>query len=306
MSLTVTRIDLADTGSPEGLVSAILNVEQDLPIPVPIERLCQQLDIVEIKPLTTEGFEGGLLTQRLKTNGIILIKEEQRKRAGYSKRQRFTIAHELGHFLIPSHVPSADGSFLCSTTDLLRQPKKEQSRRAKMEVEANKFASLILMPPPHLRKLLNAKRYPDLKTIGELHQHFDVSKDAAARAYAEFNPETVAIVVVRNGEFQRSYRNRAFPWISLKRGDKIPNSSLFYSFTRQGEPSHSDEADSAHWIETERGKRIPRMYEQVIHQSNGFAMIQLKIYEPDFDELDELEGMTSKERYARQRAKWER
>src|SRR3984957_15739781 len=39
-------------------------VTENLPIPVPIEELCRQLDIIEIQPLTTQGFEGGLLTDR--------------------------------------------------------------------------------------------------------------------------------------------------------------------------------------------------------------------------------------------------
>ncbi|MCP4122531.1 MAG: ImmA/IrrE family metallo-endopeptidase [Bacteroidetes bacterium] len=304
MSFSITRIDLADTGSPEGLVTAIFKVEKKIQIPVPIDQLCRHLDIVEIQSLKTEGFEGGLLTQRLKTNGIILVKGSPKNNGDYSKRQRFTIAHELGHFLIPSHVPSRDESFLCSRADMLRQPKKDQDKQAKMEVEANRFASLILMPPPMLREILNGKPYPNLKTIVEIHNHFDVSKEAAARAYAEYNPETVAVVVVHNGKYLRSYRNKAFPWVSLVRGQKIPESSLLYSYTRHGEPSHSDETDTAPWIETERGRSIPKMYEQVMHQSKGFAMIQLKIFEPDIEEYDEYENLTSKERYARQSAKW--
>jgi hypothetical protein len=38
--MQISRIDLADKGSPEGIVMAILKAEPDLPIPVPIEELC--------------------------------------------------------------------------------------------------------------------------------------------------------------------------------------------------------------------------------------------------------------------------
>lgn len=38
--MQISRIDLADKGSPEGLVMAILKSEPSLPIPVPIEELC--------------------------------------------------------------------------------------------------------------------------------------------------------------------------------------------------------------------------------------------------------------------------
>jgi len=41
----VMRMDLADTGSPEGLVSLILKHEPELRVPVPIEELALQLEI---------------------------------------------------------------------------------------------------------------------------------------------------------------------------------------------------------------------------------------------------------------------
>src|ERR1700682_6291310 len=108
--MQIPRRDLADKGSPEGIVRAILKAEPTLPIPVPIEELCRRLDIVEIQALTTEGFEGGLLTNRDRSSGIILVKN------GVSRqRRRFTLGHELGHFLMPSHVPDDKGRFLCST-----------------------------------------------------------------------------------------------------------------------------------------------------------------------------------------------
>ena len=134
----VARIDLADAASPERLVIEILKCETQLPIPVPIEQLCAQLDIVEIKPLTTPAFEGALLTDTDKHSGIILYNQ-----ASQPKRRRFTIAHELCHFLAPSHVPNTEGRFLCSQADMLLLAANEQDRRRRMEVEANRFASLI-------------------------------------------------------------------------------------------------------------------------------------------------------------------
>src|SRR6266850_3106359 len=84
--MQISRMDLADKGSPEGIVLAILKAEPNLPIPVPIEELCRRLDIMEIQALTTEGFEGGLLTDRERSSGIILVKN------GVSRqRRRFTL-----------------------------------------------------------------------------------------------------------------------------------------------------------------------------------------------------------------------
>ena len=67
--MQISRMDLADKGSPEGIVMAILKAEPNLPIPVPIEELCRQLDIIEIQALTTQGFEGGLLVVEVEASG---------------------------------------------------------------------------------------------------------------------------------------------------------------------------------------------------------------------------------------------
>jgi len=98
-----------------------------------------------------------------------------------------------------------------------------------MEVEANKFSSLILIPPPFLRIKLRNQPSPDLQHIPQLAGDFQVSKQAMAHAYAEYHPELVAIVVTQNGQVLRCYRNPVrFPFIQIKRGDPIPRGSLFH------------------------------------------------------------------------------
>jgi IrrE N-terminal-like domain len=128
------------------------------------------------------------------------------------QRRRFTLGHELGHFLMPSHVPDAEGRFLCSQRDLLLLSAKEGDRRARMEIEANRFSSLILMPPPALRTEIGKRSAPSLEHMLSLAKKFDVSKEAMARAYAEYHSEAIAFVVVREGKVLRTYSNKTrFP-----------------------------------------------------------------------------------------------
>src|SRR5690242_18250001 len=124
--MRISRMDLdgKGMGSPEGLVTAILKIEKDLPIPVPIEDLCRQLDVTNIADLETEGFEGALITDTTKSSAMILVNQ-----ASSPQRRRFTIGHELGHFLIPTHMPTADGQFLCSRADMSKLSAKENDRR---------------------------------------------------------------------------------------------------------------------------------------------------------------------------------
>lgn len=290
--MKIERMDLGDAGSPEGLVRQILKLAPDMPIPVPIEELAHQLDIDEILELSTDGYEGGLITDETRSSGTILVSKSAMK-----GRRRFTVGHELGHFLIPTHKPVQKGKFLCSRDDMRQWSTKDVSAYARMEAEANRFSALILMPPPKMRSVMERFRDPDLAHILDVARHFDVSREPAARAYAEYNDQAVAIAVIKDGRVLRIYRNTKFPRICVNNGDAVPAKSLFHlQSTRKTNPTSLHENGAELWIDLDRGKRLPTLYEQVFLQQEGFALLLLWIEIADEEELDEDDNRTSKER----------
>lgn len=196
-------------------------------------------------------------------------------------RQRFTTAHELAHFMIPTHIPDKPGRFLCSRADMMRLSAKEGDRRARMEVKANRFSSLILIPPPALR----------LALFLQLARDFEVSKEAMARAYAERHDEILAIVIAQNRKVLRCYRDRMrFPFIKIANGQPVPPRSLFFRGSHNiGVVSDFDECLPDVWIEVRRGERAPELSEQIYLQQGGFAMIMLRLMKPDDEEEANLE-----------------
>jgi Zn-dependent peptidase ImmA (M78 family) len=303
MAIQVRRYDLDGTGSPEGLVTKILKAEPGLTRPVPIEELAAAFDIIEIKDLETAGFEGGLLTDKYKSRGVILV-----NKAARAGRRRFTIGHELGHLLIETHKPVKDDTFLCSREDMNTWTASEQNIYAKMEVEANKFASLLLMPPPLLRPYLARSGDPKLESVLSLHDDFGVSKEAAARAYAQFQGEPIAIAIVHDGKLLRTYRAPKAPVLCVNQGDPIPKPSSYWR-ARTGSNALTElaEVPAGHWLTSDWGKKLPSLYEQVLIQQGGYAMILLW---PEFEEEDEDydpdEDRTSKQRLADRLAKSQR
>lgn len=273
------RMELADVGSPEKLVQLILRDEPDLPVPVPIEDLCRQLDISAIEDLDSEKFEGGLITDEARSEGIILVKR------GFEPRRRFTIAHELGHFLMPKHVPDQPGRFLCSSQDLFRLHPKEGDRRQRMEVEANRFASLILMPPPRLRAAMSAYQEPSLQHVPVLARQFNVSKEAMVRAYVQNHEALIAVVLTQDGKVLRTYRHISFPFVVCTKGQPVPAGSLYHrGLHERGIASDLMTCIADHWIEVRRGERAPTLYEQVYALQNGIAYVLLHVERPDEDE----------------------
>jgi hypothetical protein len=284
--LSLSRLDLDGAGSPEALVTRILKIEPGLTLPVPIEELCSALDIVSIADLETEGFEAALITDELKSRGAILVAKSRSR-----QRRRFSIAHELGHFLIPAHMPPSDGQFLCSAEQLRLLAQKDQDRRARMEVEANRFAALLLMPPPLLRARLREKRHPQLEHLVALADMFDVSKEAMARAYAEHHDEPVAVLIWSDGRLVRSYRSSTMPWLSVRIGDRATREQLGPNAT-SGTASVSDPAMGATetWFEERTARLVLELTEQQMQLRTGLILQMLHAELRGSDDPDESDA----------------
>jgi hypothetical protein len=80
------------------LAASIVDHYPNIEIPIPLQRIAYAVGIVEMIPQTTSSFEGVLVTDDAKSTGSIAYNE-----ASGVERRRFTIAHEIGHFLIPWH-----------------------------------------------------------------------------------------------------------------------------------------------------------------------------------------------------------
>jgi len=270
--MPISRKDLADARSPEALVKRIFEAEPNLSVPVPIQDLCARLGIIEIEDLDTPGFEGGLVTDAKRSDGTILVKR------GGEPRRRFTIAHELGHFLMAHHVLDQPGRFLCTSADMLRPTARAGDGRQQREVEANRFATLLLMPPHRLRGAMAAFREPDLQHVLALARDFAVGKETAARVYVQYHPARIAIVVAGRGRVQRCYRSLSFPEIIRAVGDPVSTGSLYHGSPHRPNSASDIAASSPDlWIDVKRDLRAPALYEQVYLQPNGFAMILLRL-----------------------------
>lgn len=279
--MTFGRIDLDGAGSPAALVTRILTLAPDLPLPVPIEDLCRQLDITAIETLRTEGFEAALVTDTVRSSGAILVAEGRTR-----QRRRFSIAHELGHFLIPAHRIPPEGLLQCTSGQLAITKQSGVDFRARMEIEANQFAAMLLMPPPMLRLQLRQLVQPSLPDLVRLAQVFDVSKEAMARSFVDYARQSLAVIVVRNGAVLWVYRNsRTFPWLDIKRGDPVPVDSVWHQrVLNPGDCTDLEECEAMTWLSSNEARKIEALTEQALGQRNGFGLIML------YAELRDEEG----------------
>ncbi len=281
--MDLDRMELADCATPEALAAGILKQVPVMPIPVPISEIALALGIVEIKEEALEGFEGGLIAFADKSEGSILV-----NRASNPQRRRFTIGHELAHFLLPWHQPKTPEGFLCTTKDLRMSGAKAGDRAAEMEVQANRFAAEMLFPRPYFGKDMAAFRVVDVEHILALSRRYDMSKEATARRYVEFHREPAAAVVSKGGKVLRVYRHKSFPFVEATIGASVPSGSATSRVTvEEGKATGWHEVDGGVWLSSRFGRRSPKVFEQILGQQSGFRLTLLTIESDDTDDDDE-------------------
>ena len=175
----------------------------------------------------------------------------------------------------------------------------QTDRYARMEAEANEFAGLILIPPPALKKFI-PKGDPTLQHVPLVSRHFDVSKEAAARAYARYHPEQIAVVVIKDGIVRRAHKGLTFPWLSVSYGKPVPRASIFHAKNQlERVASEISSIIPEHWVSLKPGQRA-ELFEQLYPQQDGYALMLLWV---EIEEVEEDDERTSKQRFQDQRSR---
>ncbi|MEZ5691958.1 MAG: ImmA/IrrE family metallo-endopeptidase [Rickettsiales bacterium] len=276
--IKIDRMELADIGHPIKLAQAVINQLPDIQLPIPVRDIAMALDIIEIKPINVSGFEGGLITFDDKSSGCILVKENSQQ------RQRFTIGHELGHYLNPWHIPNSSGKFMCNSKDMITSNHKPADMQQKMEVEANQFAAELLIPSKFMQKDIRLLKSPEIDHIVSLASKYDVSKESMGRRYIEFQDEPCALVFSKNGKVSYTVQGQYFPKLAVWKDDIIPTNTVTKLFNGQyGNSSEWQECESDIWLSN--NKKYESVYEQVLVQKDGYRITLLTLG----DEVDEDE-----------------
>ena len=174
--------------------------------PVDVEALAPEVSrnnedpIVTIKGVDIDGFEGMLRARRKKPGWQILYNTQPR----YRGRERFTLAHEFGHYLLHPRPLTADdygdgelsdgADFECLPLRANEWVNAEMER----EEEADTFASYLLMPIDDYRDQVNGEEMTR-GLLDYVTDRYSVSLLAAVRKWIELTDTRAAMVVARDG-----------------------------------------------------------------------------------------------------------
>ena len=184
---------IVDFTHPEERMAARLIERLGISPPIDVVSICQSFADLAYKTFPIE-IDGVCLD--LKQSG-------KRPKVWVSKsmprvRQRFTIAHEIGHIVIPWHRGSI-------VDDLDAPRSRETSKYREMEAEANRFAAELLMPSAWVIGL--AERANDLAALmHSIREIADISYPAAFLKAAKHGSPGYIGSEVKNGLIVRSVR----------------------------------------------------------------------------------------------------
>ena len=273
----------------------LLHDEGMMELPVDLKSLAKTRDIV-IKPLATPtGGVSGMLTRYGNTYGILY--DASIRNVGY---QRFSIAHELGHFFVDGHVDHIpfDGKFHRSSAGFVSNDHYER--------EADYFAAGLLMPMTLIRGVMRGQ--PDgLNCIKTVQHRARSSLTASAIRYVCLTDIAAAVIISRNGNVDYCFMSKAlksFPNLTwLRKGAQIPagtaTESLMQNPSELRSGAHEqDETDITEWF---GGTRSPRALEEVVGLGNYNRVLTVltcpDLVDEGFQDEDEESDEAMEERW---------
>lgn len=114
------------------------------------------------------------------------------------ERQRFSIAHELGHLKLNHQTGKIQT--VCTQQDMMSWYKKS------IETEANFFASELILPTVMVEKMCDVEKV-DFRPVKKIAKRFRASLTATAIKFVRLNPEKCALVYSENGKILWSCRS---------------------------------------------------------------------------------------------------
>lgn len=193
-------------------------------LPVDPIEIAENHDILVQAKSDTEAGVSGMLLRHGDTFGILYATHIPS--LGF---QRFSVAHELGHYFIdghPEHILPADGLHVSQagfvSSDIY-------------ELEADNFAAGLLMPATLFKREMN-KHNAGLDAVISLADKCVTSLTATAIRFAELSDDAIAVIVSTGPNVDYcmlSETMKLLPGLSfIRKGNPVPSSTLTAIFNR--------------------------------------------------------------------------
>lgn len=208
---------------------------------------------LKIREVDSASFEGALIRIPNRPRGIIAVK----RTIPEAGRKVFTIAHEIGHFILPGH----------GTTECYCTPEDIDSWKAHVarthETAANRFASELLIPKREVHEIVNKKK-ATITLAKEISREFHTSLTAAAIKCVQVTEERCALVWSVDSQIRWITRSEKF-WYYIPVCRLTSDTLAGRLFTDNTEREREGQILASSWIETDQLNSNDRLWEDSIY-----------------------------------------
>jgi Zn-dependent peptidase ImmA (M78 family) len=263
-----------------------------------LDEICRALGL-RVREKDFAGFDGVLIRGKNAQKGIIGINASIRE----ASRKHFTVAHEIGHFVIPYHQH-------LKTTCIANVIDRFGRGLLRPELEANEFASELLLPSKIVRDRLQL-RQPSLATIGLVANEFETSLSATTWRFLDLTELPCAMVWSQEGKAVWYRTSEALPLKLPLKDLPAPPSVAGRIFAGQEIVSGPEEVDPDLWFYPSQAQRINLLVEDSIPLVNYDAVftllwvVHMEASNGDDDEEERLEELDPRE-FTLGRTRWPR
>lgn len=141
--------------------------------PVPVEEVAKRLGLRIVRADLGADVSGVLVLD--KEGAYICVQQSDAAR-----RRRFTIGHEIGHFVLKHRFANGGHVHVDRGNFLIKRSPASKTGLDRLEVEANQFAASLLMPGEFVKRAvaeMGPEPLTDLK-VSVLAKRFEVSEQA--------------------------------------------------------------------------------------------------------------------------------
>jgi hypothetical protein len=234
---------------------------------------------IGIEERDIESFDGALVRVKGSAVGVIALRQSIREVG----RKNFTVAHEIGHLILPGH----DDSAVCGA----EQVESWGRRLSAKELEANQFAAELLMPTAVAMKVIGTPE-PSFVPCEALSATFGTSLTAAAYKFTEVTSFPCAVVWSSAGEVRWFKGSSEFgAWVRIR--ERVdPRTFAYDAFSATKLPNRPEAVPIDAWLDGSF-ERDATVHEEsrVMRNYNGVLTLLWLKDNPEPSSEDALESL---------------
>lgn len=200
-----------------------------------------------------EGPLHGAAARLVRSGGTAIIRVSHHEL--YEGRKRFSIAHELGHYVL-GHGKNSD--IVCFDKDMIAT--LNDSGR---ESEANAFAGELLLPSNLVAKRCDVREVT-FDPVREMALQFRTSFTATLLKFVRLCPEMCAAIFCTGGRVKWVFKSKDF-WPFIETNKPLDRRTLAYDFFSRGTLSDDpEEIDADAWLDSRKLGGIEEVVEHSV------------------------------------------